>query len=188
MQNYEKVGSFQVASELYQFINTEALPDSGVEQQQFWTDFEALVKEFAPENKALLAERDALQQKIDDWYRKNSGAFEFAQYKSFLTEIGYLEPEPEDFQITTDQVDVEFSSQAGPQLVVPVNNARYAINAANARWEAYMMPFTALMRFPKRAGQSAVRDTIRSVAKRLFPFRKIFLIKRFLWKTALIMR
>ncbi|MCM3762244.1 malate synthase G [Alkalihalobacillus oceani] len=134
MQNYEKVGSFQVASELYQFINTEALPDSGVEQQQFWADFEALVKELAPENKALLAERDALQQKIDDWYREHGEAFDFAQYKSFLTEIGYLEPEPEDFQITTDQVDVEFSNQAGPQLVVPVNNARYAINAANARW------------------------------------------------------
>lgn len=134
MQNYEKVGSFQVASELYQFINTEALPDSGVEQQQFWADFEALVKELAPENKALLAERDALQQKIDDWYRKHGEAFDFAQYKSFLTDIGYLEPEPEDFQITTDHVDVEFSNQAGPQLVVPVNNARYAINAANARW------------------------------------------------------
>jgi malate synthase len=134
MTNYVKAGNLQVASELYDFINLEVLPGSGVEQNQFWADFGKLVKDLTPTNKELLARRDEIQEKLNAWHRENAGNFDFAQYKAFLEEIDYLEGEVEDFQIGTEGVDDEIAVQAGPQLVVPVNNARYAINAANARW------------------------------------------------------
>ncbi|WP_227935607.1 malate synthase G [Alkalihalobacillus deserti] len=134
MSEYVKVGNLQVASALFQFINEEALPKSGVTSPSFWADLETLINDLSPQNKILLEERDDLQQKIDAWHRANQETFDFPTYKAFLKEIGYLEPEVEDFQITTKGVDSEITVQAGPQLVVPVNNARYAINAANARW------------------------------------------------------
>lgn len=133
MTNYIKVGSLQVANELYDFINKEALPGSEVDQQTFWSGLEALIKDLAPKNKQLLAVRDEIQKKINNWHLENK-EFDFGQYKSFLEEIGYLEPEAEDFKITTENVDEEIAVQAGPQLVVPINNGRYALNAANARW------------------------------------------------------
>lgn len=134
MADYVKAGNLQVASELYEFINSEVLPGSEVDQDQFWSGLGSLVKDLAPRNKELLKVRDDIQEKLNAWYRENNGNFDFDQYKSFLTEIGYLELEVEDYQITTEAVDEEVALQAGPQLVVPVNNARYAINAANARW------------------------------------------------------
>jgi malate synthase len=134
MQDYVKVGNFQVARIFYEFINTEVLPQSGVDSEQFWADLETLVKDLTPKNKALLARRDEIQEKLNEWHRQHRGNFDFDKYKSFLQEIGYLEPEVEDFQITTEGVDDEIALQAGPQLVVPVSNARYALNAANARW------------------------------------------------------
>ncbi|WP_423797959.1 malate synthase G [Neobacillus sp. SAB-20_R2A] len=134
MTNYVKKGNLQVAQELYEFINSEALPESGLTADQFWSGFEALISDLTPKNKELLAVRDDIQNKLNTWYRENNENFDFEAYKSFLTEIGYLEPEVEDFEITTENVDDEIAVQAGPQLVVPVNNARYAINAANARW------------------------------------------------------
>ncbi|MBP3040627.1 malate synthase G [Bacillaceae bacterium Marseille-Q3522] len=133
MSNYVKKGNLQVAQELYTFINTEALPGSGVDHEQFWAGLETLVKDLSPKNKALLQKREALQNKIHTWHRENQ-EFDLTKYKAFLKEIGYLEQESEEFQITTDEVDEEVALQAGPQLVVPVNNARYALNAANARW------------------------------------------------------
>lgn len=133
MSNYVNAGQLKVANELYEFINSEALPGSGVDQAVFWNGFEELVKDLTPKNKALLAKREELQEKIHEWHRENKG-FDFNKYKSFLEEIDYLLPEAEDFQITTENVDEEISLQAGPQLVVPINNGRYAINAANARW------------------------------------------------------
>ncbi|HZG85970.1 malate synthase G [Paenibacillus sp.] len=134
MERYVKVGKLQVASALYEFIQTEALPGSGVEGKSFWASFEALIREMAPVNKALLQKRDRLQAQIDAWHREHQASFDFQAYKAFLQEIGYLEPEPEPFEVATDGVDDEIAMQAGPQLVVPVNNARYALNAANARW------------------------------------------------------
>ena len=131
---YVKKGNLQVAAELYEFLRTKALPGSGVNEETFWADFDALVHELAPKNKALLAERDRLQAEIDAWHRERGADYEFGEYRSFLERIGYLEPEPEPFEVTTDNVDDEIALQAGPQLVVPVNNARYALNAANARW------------------------------------------------------
>ncbi|MDR4945959.1 malate synthase G [Neobacillus cucumis] len=136
MTNYVKKGKLQVAQELYEFINSEALPGSGLDAEQFWDGFEALISDLTPKNKELLAIRDDIQNKLNKWYRQNKENIELESYKSFLIEIGYLEPEVEDFEITTAtaNVDDEVTVQAGPQLVVPVNNARYAINAANARW------------------------------------------------------
>jgi malate synthase len=134
MTNYVKKGKLQVAQKLYDFINSEALPGSGVDPEQFWSGFEALIHDLTPKNKELLATRDDIQNKLNTWHRENNENFDFNAYKSFLTELGYLEPEVEDFEIATANVDDEITLQAGPQLVVPVNNARYAINAANARW------------------------------------------------------
>ncbi|MBO7743523.1 malate synthase G [Paenibacillus sp. MWE-103] len=132
--HYVKVNHLQVAAELYEFVNAKALPGSDVTAERFWSGFEALVHDLAPKNRELLAERDRLQHRIDEWYRNREGGFDLAAYKSFLRDIGYLEPDAGDFAVDTDNVDDEVALLAGPQLVVPVNNARYALNAANARW------------------------------------------------------
>ncbi|TLS36207.1 malate synthase G [Pseudalkalibacillus caeni] len=134
MADYIKVNNLQVAPELYDFINAEAIPDSGVSADAFWAGLEEIVADLAPINKALLKKRDALQAKINEWHKENKNQFDLDDYKSFLCNLNYLEPEAEPFQVTTENVDDEIANQAGPQLVVPVNNARYAINAANARW------------------------------------------------------
>ncbi|WP_209873348.1 malate synthase G [Azospirillum soli] len=130
-----QVGGLQVAAELHRFIENEALPGTGVTAQQFWSGLDAILHDLAPRNRALLAKRDELQAKIDDWYRGRRGQpFDVAAHKAFLQEIGYLLPEGPDFSVVTGNVDPEISTTAGPQLVVPVMNARYALNAANARW------------------------------------------------------
>ncbi|MGG0716014.1 malate synthase G [Robertmurraya massiliosenegalensis] len=133
MSEYVKIGNLQVARVLADFMNKEALPESRVEQGEFWEGLEKLLEDLAPRNKELLAIRDEIQEKIHTWHKEQQ-EFNFAQYKSFLEEIGYLEPEVEDYKVTTTNVDDEVASQPGPQLVVPVDNARYALNAANARW------------------------------------------------------
>ena len=125
-------GKLAIAKELYDFIENEALTASGLDSETYWKNFEQVVVDLSPKNKALLAKRDDLQAQIDEWHRNNT--FELGAYKAFLKEIGYLLPEVEDFQITTENVDEEIALLAGPQLVVPVRNARYSLNAANARW------------------------------------------------------
>lgn len=134
MSNYIQVGHLRVAKVLHDFINEQVLPDTGVEQAQFWGGVDALIHDLAPKNRALLARRDELQEQINAWHKENKGNADFAAYKSFLEEIGYLEPKVEPFKVSTANVDDAIALQAGPQLVVPINNARYAINAANARW------------------------------------------------------
>ena len=125
----------KVAKELHDFIESEALPDTGVDAESFWSGFDSLVHDLAPRNRELLAKRDAIQAKIDDWHRANPGPITDADaYEAFLREIGYLQEEPAQVKLATQKVDTEFSEQAGPQLVVPITNARYALNAANARW------------------------------------------------------
>ncbi|MEP4031934.1 malate synthase G [Roseibium polysiphoniae] len=124
----------QVARELYDFVNDKALPGTGVDQGSFWSALSAIVHDLAPKNRALVARRDDLQGQIDAWHKANPGVPDMAAYKAFLTEIGYLVPEGEAFSVATDNVDPEISTVAGAQLVVPVMNARYALNAANARW------------------------------------------------------
>ncbi|MBT2738675.1 malate synthase G [Bacillus sp. ISL-7] len=133
MSNYVKIGNLQVADVLYQFINEDALPGTGLDREKFWADFETLIADLTPKNNQLLARRDDIQHQINAWHRINK-SFHFENYKSFLKEIDYLESEAADFQITTENVDEEVALKAGPQLVVPVDNARYALNAANARW------------------------------------------------------
>ncbi|MGE7022316.1 malate synthase G [Solibacillus cecembensis] len=134
MSTYVQVGNLQVSSTLYDFINGQVLPGSEVEQVVFWEGFDQLIHDLAPENQALLAERDSLQEAINEWHKENKGNFDFTAYKAYLEGIGYLEPKVAPFKVTTENVDTEIAFQAGPQLVVPVSNARYAINAANARW------------------------------------------------------
>ena len=124
----------KVAEVLYDFINEKALPDIGVDQEHFWKSLSDLIHDLAPKNKALLETRASLQDKIDTWHKANPGTPDMASYKSFLSEIGYLVPQGDDFAVDTQNVDPEIGQVAGPQLVVPVMNARYALNAANARW------------------------------------------------------
>src|SRR5277367_3105232 len=120
---------------LYDFVCGEAMPGTGIEERVFWSRFAVLVQDLAPRNAALLQRRDELQSKIDAWHLRHPGAaFDHAQYKAYLLDIGYLTPEQAPFSINTANVDPEIAHIAGPQLVVPVNNARYALNAANARW------------------------------------------------------
>ncbi len=130
-----EAGGLRIAKTLHEFVVNEAIAGTGVAPNAFWAGFSALVHDLAPRNKALLAERDALQAKLDEWHRDNRGKpFDQSTYEEFLRGIGYLRPEPADFAVTTTGVDPEIASIAGPQLVVPVTNARYALNAANARW------------------------------------------------------
>lgn len=134
MGRVEKAG-LRVDEVLADFINQRALPASGVEPRRFWEGLSTLIHDFGPRNRALLEKRDALQSAIDGWHITRRGEpADAGAYRDFLTEIGYLVPEGEDFTVETPETDPEFASIAGPQLVVPITNARYAINAANARW------------------------------------------------------
>ncbi|HEY1608781.1 MAG TPA: malate synthase G, partial [Paraburkholderia sp.] len=120
---------------LARFIETEALPGTGVDAGAFWRGFSALVHDLAPRNRALLAERDRLQRELDDWHRAHPGPVrDLHAYRQYLAQIGYLAAAPAHVAATTANVDSEIAAQAGPQLVVPLSNARYALNAANARW------------------------------------------------------
>ncbi|SFU93297.1 malate synthase G [Halomonas korlensis] len=125
----------QVAAELDRFINERALPGTGVDPEAFWSGVDALFHDLTPKNRELLAERDRLQEKLDTWHRENPGPVrDMAAYRAFLGEIGYLVESPSRVSVTTTNVDREIAVQAGPQLVVPVNNPRYALNAGNSRW------------------------------------------------------
>ena len=124
-----------IATELHDFIETDVLPGTGVDSAQFWKGFDAIVTDLAPENAALLAERERLQSELDSWHKTHPGPIRgMKSYRRFLENIGYLVPEPAAVKATTRNVDAELAQQAGPQLVVPILNARYALNAANARW------------------------------------------------------
>ncbi|QDZ29662.1 malate synthase G [Noviherbaspirillum sp. UKPF54] len=125
----------QVATVLYRFIEDQVLPGTGIDSAAFWKGFDAIAHDLAPKNAALLAERDRLQTELDNWHRAHPGPIaDMAAYKGFLQSIGYLLPAPGEVKATTANVDAELALQAGPQLVVPILNARYALNAANARW------------------------------------------------------
>ena len=130
-----KAEELQVDKQLYDFINREALPGTGISADTFWSGLDRLIHTLAPRNRELLETREELQRRIDAWYRENQDQpINLEEYKTVLREIGYLVPEGEDFAVRTANVDPEISTTAGPQLVVPVTNPRYALNAANARW------------------------------------------------------
>ncbi|WP_299270225.1 malate synthase G [uncultured Psychrosphaera sp.] len=132
-REHVKSGQLSIDAELYNFVNTQVLDKIDLNKENFWKDVEKLTTELMPINEALLQTRDKLQQKINNYHKKHTN-LEPKHYKQFLTEIGYLQPEPADFNITSTNVDDEIATMAGPQLVVPVMNARYAINAVNSRW------------------------------------------------------
>jgi malate synthase len=135
MTEHVQVGGLQVAKVLFDFVNNEAIPGTGLTADKFWAGADKVIHDLAPKNKALLAKRDDIQARIDAWHQARAGvAHDAVAYKAFLQDIGYLLPEAADFQATTQNVDDEIARMAGPQLVVPVMNARFALNASNARW------------------------------------------------------
>jgi len=131
---YIQLKDLQVATQIHDLVNNDIIPGTGIDAEQFWQGAASIITELGEKNRALLAKRDDLQAKIDEWHRHHRDNFDFARYKIFLQDIGYLVPEPESFKASTENVDPEIAEQAGPQLVVPVMNARFALNAANARW------------------------------------------------------
>ena len=134
-KNYIDVNNLKISSELLDFVNKELLKGTDIKPEKFWLEFDKCVHELSPKNKELIKIREDIQKKIDDWHIKNKGnEIKIEEYKKFLKEIGYLKDVGPDFKIETSNVDEEISSIAGPQLVVPIMNARYALNAANARW------------------------------------------------------
>ncbi|WP_077968654.1 malate synthase G [Ensifer adhaerens] len=133
MDRIEKFG-LKIDAGLHRFLVQEAMPGTGVEAEHFFAELSALVHDLAPKNRALLAKRDELQAKLDAWYKQNGAPVDIETYQTFLRDIGYLLPEGGEFSVSTANVDPEIATIAGPQLVVPVMNARYALNAANARW------------------------------------------------------
>ncbi len=175
------VAGLQVDADLYEFIVSEAIPGTGVDAAAFWAGFSEIIRGLAPRNRALLDHRDALQAKIDDWHREARGKpFDATAYEAFLTRIGYLEPAPASFTVATDSVDDELARIPGPQLVVPVTNARYALNAANARWGSLYDAFYGTDALPEtdgatRAGgfntvrANAVIARVRSFLDQTFP-------------------
>ena len=135
MTDRVSVGNLRIARVLHDFVNKEALPGTDIDPDSFWAGVDKVVTDLSPQNQDLLNRRDELQAQIDRWHKQRVIApVDVDAYRDFLTEIGYLQPEPEDFTITTSGVDDEIKTMAGPQLVVPVLNARFALNAANARW------------------------------------------------------
>ena len=134
-KKYQNVNNLKVSDELLSFVNDELLKETSISPEKFWQGFDNMVHELSPQNKKLIEKREILQKKIDDWHIKNRGAeIKIEEYKKFLKEIDYLKDEGSDFKIETSNVDDEIAQIAGPQLVVPIMNARYTLNAANARW------------------------------------------------------
>ena len=135
MTEYVPAGGLQVARRIYDLVHDEMAPGTGVDPDAVWAGLGSIVADLGPKNQALLDKRDTLAAKIDNWYRDRKGqTFDGAEMEAFLRKIGYLVREGKGFEIETENVDPEISILAGPQLVVPIDNARYALNAANARW------------------------------------------------------
>ena len=165
MTEWVELGELHLDKALYDFVTDEAIPGTGVEPVAFWSAFTSILKELTPRNRALLAKRDDLQADIDRWHEAHQGElFDPATYKAFLFEIGYLVPEGEAFSATTANVDLEFSTIAGPQLVVPITNARYALNAANARFGSLYDALYGTDALPPGPPSSGGYDPVRGAA------------------------
>ncbi len=170
----------QINQGFYNFINEEVLPLSSVNPVEFWADFEALIRDLAPKNRQLLATRDQLQAQIDDWHKAQQGeALDQNSYQTFLKEIGYLVEEGDDFAIETTEVDAEIATTAGPQLVVPAKNARFALNAANARWGSLYDALYGTDVIPQQNGLQSGKKHNPARAKRVIAYAKDFLDETF---------
>jgi malate synthase len=135
MSERVEISGLQISKSIYNLVTKDIIPGTSLSESDFWHSFAKIIEKFSPINEALLVERENMQQEIDNWHKKNiKNDFSFSDYKKFLQKINYLVPVGSDFSINTSNVDHEITSQAGPQLVVPVMNARFALNAANARW------------------------------------------------------
>ena len=168
-EKYTIIHNLKVSSKLLDFVNNELLEDTEISQENFWTGFDKVVHELAPKNKKLLDIRKNLQQKIDQWHKNHKGKeINLNEYKKFLTEIGYLKKIGPDFKIETENVDEEITSIPGPQLVVPIMNARYALNAANARW---------MSMYDSLYGTDAIESSEDSASQRYDPERGELVIK-----------
>ena len=171
-----RVGGLQVAKVLYDFVNHEAIPGTGLSAEAFWKGAEQVIADLAPKNAALLATRDALQARIDEWHRARAGQpHDAAAYKAFLQEIGYLLPPGEDFEATPRNVDEEIACMAGPQLVVPVMNARFALNAANARWGSLYDALYGTDAIPEDGGAEKGKGYNRVRGDKVIAFARAFL-------------
>ena len=162
---YVSINNLKIAEDLLFFINNELLKDTEISQEKFWSGFDKSLHELAPKNRELLEKRRDLQKKIDDWHIKNKGnEIKLDEYKNFLYEIGYLKEEGPDFSIDTENIDDEIAKIAGPQLVVPIMNARYALNAANARWMSL---------YDSLYGTDVIEQSEDSVSERYDPLRAV---------------
>ena len=184
---YQNVENLKVSEELLNFVNKELLKDTAVSPEKFWSGFSKVVHDLAPKNKELIKIREEIQQKINEWHKSRKGnEINLEEYKDFLKNIGYLKEVGPDFKIETKNVDEEITSIAGPQLVVPIMNARYALNAANARWMSL---------YDSLYGTDAIEDSEDSTSQRYDPERgelvikygrefldKFFTLKDFSWK------
>ncbi|REL32127.1 malate synthase G [Thalassotalea euphylliae] len=174
----ERISQFglQVSKELNQFIEQQVLPLTEYNAEQFWQQAADVIHDLAPKNKQLLEKRDALQSQIDQWHQENTYSAEtFADYKAFLTDIGYIEPVVEDFSVDTENVDAELATMAGPQLVVPIMNARFALNAVNARWGSLYDALYGSDLIPAEENQVKGYDPVRGA--KVIAFAKDFLDK-----------
>ena len=178
MSEIERVAvkGLKVAKILHDFVVDEVIPGTDIEASAFWRGLDRIVRDFAPRNRALLQKRDALQTKIDDWYRGRRGQpFDQAAQKAFLAEIGYLVPEGPPFKVDTAKVDEEIAAIAGPQLVVPVSNARYALNAANARWGSLYDALYGSDAIPRDAAGAQRKGYDPERGKRVIAWARLFL-------------
>jgi len=168
-EQYTKIKNLSVSNKLLNFINEELLTDTNISPEKFWNGFDKAVHELAPKNKELIQIREDLQKKIDNWHIKNKGnEFNLQEYKKFLKEIGYLKDVGPDFKIKTKNVDEEITAIAGPQLVVPIMNERYALNAANARWMSL---------YDSLYGTDLIEQSEDSTSQRYDPLRGEMVIK-----------
>ena len=182
-ESYISVGKLQIKKSLYELVKNKIAPKTAITNKNFWASLEKILHDFMPENATLLKKRDTLQKKIDAWHLEHrSKKHKPAAYKKFLKEIGYLVDEIEDFKLKTSNIDDEIALIPGPQLVVPLDNARYVLNAVNARWGSLYDASYSTDTIHKRMDAERLRIIIQSVVSALFYVGVTYSTDTLLWK------